>query len=238
MNSLTNEQKQELKQLLFEQKNNLTKRLESNDNIGLSSSLRESTGELSYYDNHPADTATELFEQGKDLALNENTEAHLREVNEALSNIDSNQYGLCAQCSQPIPFARLQVIPETRYCVTHSPEQEISQNRPIEEQLLPYGIISSDKYSAQINFNADDAWKIVESWGNSDSPAMSEDREVHNYNDLSNEADENEGFVEAFESFVATDLYGKEVTIVRNKAYREYMANQEGEPLLEPEERE
>jgi YteA family regulatory protein len=238
MNSITNEQKEELKLLLQEQKSNLTKRIESSHNFGLASSLRESTGELSYYDNHPADTATELFEQGKDLALNENTEAHLREVNEALANIDSNQYGLCAQCKQPIPFARLQVIPETRFCVTHSPEQKISQKRPIEEQLLPFGIISSDEYSAQIQFNAEDAWKIVESWGNSDSPAMSEDREMHNYNDLFTEADETEGFVEALESFVATDLYGKEVSIVRNKAYREYMANHEGEPLLEPEERE
>jgi YteA family regulatory protein len=238
MNSITNEQKQELKQLLLEQKSNLTKRLKSSHNFGLASSLRESTGDLSYYDNHPADTATELFEQGKDLALNENTEAHLREVSEALTNIDSKQYGLCAHCNQPIPFARLQVIPETRYCITHSPEQEISQKRPIEEQLLPFGMISTDEYSAQLQFNAEDAWKIVESWGNSDSPAMSEDREMHNYNDLFTEADESEGFVEAYESFVATDLYGKEVSIVRNKAYREYMANQEGEPLLEPEERE
>jgi hypothetical protein len=67
---------------------------------------------------------------------------------------------------------------------------------------------------------------------------MSEDREVHNYNDLFNDADETDGFVEAYESFIATDLYGKEISIVRNKAYREYMANQEGEPLLEPGERE
>jgi hypothetical protein len=67
---------------------------------------------------------------------------------------------------------------------------------------------------------------------------MSEDREVHSYDDLYIEADENEGYVEAFESFIATDIYGKEVSIVRNKAYRQYMDNREGEPLLEPEERE
>jgi hypothetical protein len=59
---------------------------------------------------------------------------------------------------------------------------------------------------------------------------------VHSYNDMYIEADENDGYVEAFESFVATDIYGKQVSIVRNKAYRKYMANHEGEPLLEPEE--
>jgi YteA family regulatory protein len=238
MNPLSLLQKDELKQLLLEQKANLTKRLINSDNFGLNASIRESTGELSNYDNHPADIATELFEKSKDLALNENTETNLREINDALSRIDSEHYGFCIHCSQPIPYERLQIIPETRYCITHSPEQEISDNRPIEEELLPFGIVSSDEHSAQINFNAEDAWQIVESWGNSDSPAMSEDREMHNYNDLFTEADENEGFVEAFESFVATDIYGKNVSIVRNKAYREYLANQEGEPLLEPEERE
>jgi YteA family regulatory protein len=238
MNPLSKLQKDELKQLLLEQKTILTKRLENNDNFGLAASLKESSGELSNYDNHPADNATDLFEKGKDLALNESTESNLHEINEALGRIDSENYGFCVHCNLPISFERLQIIPETRFCITHSIEQEISRNRPIEEELLPFGIISSDEYSAQINFNAEDAWKIVESWGNSDSPAMSEDREMHNYNDLFTEADESEGFVEAFESFVATDIYGKEVSIVRNKAYREYMANQEGEPLLEPEERE
>jgi YteA family regulatory protein len=238
MNPLSILQKAELKQLLLEQKTNLTKRLENSDNFGLASSLKESHGELSYYDNHPADTGTELFEQGKDLALNENTETNLREVNDALSRIDSENYGFCVHCSQAIPYERLQIIPETRYCITHTPEQEISHNRPIEEEVFPYGPSSSDSFSKQNHFNADNAWQIVESWGNSDSPAMSEDREMHNYNDLFTDADENEGFVEAFESFVATDIYGKNVSIVRNKAYREYMANHEGEPFIEPEERE
>ncbi|MEX2462514.1 MAG: TraR/DksA C4-type zinc finger protein [Paenibacillaceae bacterium] len=240
MKSLSKSQKNELKQLLLEQQANLTKRLANSNNFGLASSLHESPGELSNYDNHPADNGTELFEQGKDLALNENTEAHLREVNEALAVIDTKNYGFCTHCNQPIPFERLQVIPETRYCIKHSPEQEISHNRPIEEQLLPfpYDSTSPDEYSRQNSFNAEDAWEIVESWGNSDSPAMSEDREMHSYNDLFIEAAETEGFVEAYESFVATDIYGKQVSIVRNKAYREYMANQEGDPLLEPEERE
>jgi YteA family regulatory protein len=236
MNPLSKLQKDELKQLLLEQKASLTKLLENSDNYGLASSLKESSGELSNYDNHPADTATDLFEKSKDLALNENTEMHLREVNEALLRIDSENYGFCVHCNQPIPFERLQIIPETRYCITHSPEQEISDNRPIEEELLPFGIISSDEYSAQINFNAEDAWQIVESWGNADSPAMSEDREMHSYNELFTDAEESEGYVEAFESFIATDIYGKEVSIVRNKAYRDYIANKEGEPLLEPEE--
>ncbi|QGQ95794.1 molecular chaperone DnaK [Paenibacillus psychroresistens] len=237
MNPLSKLQKAELKQLLLEQKSSLSKLLENSDNYGLASSLRESSGELSNYDNHPADNATDLYEKSKDLALNENTEMHLAEVEEALSRIDSQNYGLCDRCNQPIPFERLQILPETRFCVAHSPEQEISDNRPIEEEVLaiPYGPTSADSYAKQDHFNGDDAWQIVESWGNADSPAMSSNREVHNYNDLFNDAEESEGYVEAYESFIATDIYGKHVSIVRNKAYREYIANQEGEPLLEPD---
>lgn len=240
MKLLSKLQKEELRQLLLKQQANLTKRLENSENFGLASSLGESSGELSNYDNHPADNATDLFEKSKDLALNENTEEKLREVIEALVIIHSAEYGVCVHCNQPIPYERLQIIPETRFCILHSPEQEISAHRPIEEEVLaiPYGPTSSDSFAKQKHFNSDDAWQIVETWGNSDSPAMSEDREMHNYNDLFTDADEKEGFVEAFESFVATDLYGKQVSIVRNKAYRDYMANQEGEPLLEPEERE
>ncbi len=231
-------QKNELKQLLQDQKKLLTDRLENSDHFGLASSLKESSGELSNYDNHPADNANELFEKSKDLALNANTELNLYEVNDALMRINSPDYGLCDYCDQPIPFERLLIIPETRYCIRHSLKQEMSDYRPVEEDVLsiPFGATSFDRSGDLNGFNADDAWQIVESWGNSDSPAMSDDREIQNYNDLFTEADESEGFVEAYESFVATDIYGKNVSIVRNKAYRKYIEDHEGDPLLEPNE--
>ncbi len=82
-------------------------------------------------------------------------------------------------------------------------------------------------------FDGEDAWQIVEKWGNSDSPAMSEDAESFDYNQMVIESDENEGFVEAFESFITTDLYGKEVSFVRNRAYHKYMKDHEGDHGLE-----
>jgi YteA family regulatory protein len=240
LNTLTEAQIQELIQQLVEQKTNLERRIDNTNHFGLENAQRDWPFELSTYDNHPADLGTETFEMGKDLALNENAEANLREVTEALAIIRTDDYGICVTCRQPIPFERLQAIPETRFCVTHTPEQEISDRRPVEEEVLfpPFGRTSLDANSGNTQFDGEDAWQIVESWGNSDSPAMSENREVHGYDDLFIEADEHEGYVEDFESFIATDIYGKEVSIVRNKAYRQYMDNREGEPLLEPEERE
>jgi YteA family regulatory protein len=234
-NHIQRHQVHQLQKQLFAEKLDLEKRLKDNENYGLSDSLGDY--ELSSYDNHPADTATELYEREKDIALNENTEKHLNEINIALANIESGQYGNCTHCGQPIPVERLFALPATIYCIEHTPERVVSQRRPIEEQILapPFGRTSLDELSEQNQFDGEDAWQIVESWGNSDSPAMAEDREIHDYNDMYIEADENDGFVESYESFLATDLYGKHVSVVRNKAYREYIANREGEPLLEPE---
>lgn len=237
MSHLTKQQLRELNLQLLEEKLDLERQFDHTEHFGISLSMRDNTSEFSMYDNHPADTATELYEREKDIALNEHAEFHLIQVNEALSHIEQGDYGVCVFCHQPIPFERLQAIPTTLYCKEHVPDPHESEGRPIEEQFLapPFGRTSLDELSEQNQFDGEDAWQIVESWGNSDSPAMSENRNVEDYNDVYIEADEHEGFVESYESFVATDLYGKQVTIVRNKAYQDYIHNGEGDPLLEPE---
>lgn len=56
-----------------------------------------------------------------------------------------------------------------------------------------------------------------------------EDNEVHSYNDMEIEASEElEGCVEPMEAFVATDIYGNLIDIVRNHQYRKYMDLGEG----------
>jgi YteA family regulatory protein len=233
--TLTNEQLHTLRQQLIEEKSRLEQRLSQNDQFGLSDGF--SSLELAAYDNHPADVGTEVFERGKDIALNEQAEQQLAEVDEALRKMESGRYGLCSVCGQPIPYERLRAKPETEFCLDHVPDREKSERRPVEERLLapPFGRTSLDEHPEQSQFDGEDAWQIVESWGNSDSPAMAEDRDVGDYDSVYIEADENEGFVEAYESFLATDLYGNDVTVVRNRQYKEYMENNEGMPLLEPD---
>ena len=53
------------------------------------------------------------------------------------------------------------------------------------------------------------------------------------YDDIGIEQDETDGYVETFESFVATDITGNHRYVVRNDAYDKYLAQDEGEPLLE-----
>ncbi|TBL78173.1 TraR/DksA C4-type zinc finger protein [Paenibacillus thalictri] len=235
MNPLSAQQLTELKQELLRQKQDLEHRLEQNKSYGLSESIAEQTGELAAYDNHPADLGSEVFEHSKDLALNESSEHQLEDIGAALSHMDAGNYGQCAVCGKPIPFERLQAVPTTEYCIEHSPDTHRT-DRPVEEKLLypPFGRTSLDERSDQNQFDGEDAWQIVESWGTSNTPAMQENPNIiDGYNDMYIESDENDGYVESLESFLATDIYGHDVMVLRNKAYREYMDGGEGEGLLE-----
>ncbi|MCD1261634.1 TraR/DksA C4-type zinc finger protein [Paenibacillus athensensis] len=237
MNHLTKPQIRELNLQLLEEKLDLEKHFDLNEHYGLSESFRDNTGDLSMYDNHPGDLATEIYERGKDIALNEHAEFHLIQVNEALAHLEQGDYGLCVLCGEPIPFERLQAIPTTLYCKAHVPDPHISYRRPVEEKVLtpPFGRSSRREQKDQVEFDGEDAWQIVASWGTSNTPAMAGNPNVDDYKDMYVDAEDHEGFVESYENFVATDLYGQEVTIVRSKAYRDYINSGEGDPLLEPD---
>ena len=46
-------------------------------------------------------------------------EDELREVVQALDRLRTGGYGRCETCDQEIPYARLQVRPEARFCIRH-----------------------------------------------------------------------------------------------------------------------
>lgn len=82
-------------------KNEIEKRWDNNDHFQLEKGLdHESTGELSSYDNHPGDDATELYEREKDLALNKHLEKEYEEIVEALERIHEGTYGTCSVCGK------------------------------------------------------------------------------------------------------------------------------------------
>ncbi|MBP1999242.1 YteA family regulatory protein [Paenibacillus shirakamiensis] len=228
MTHLSKKQIEQLQHNLLEQRKDITHRLEENDHYGISDTTRQNTGELSTLDNHPADLGTEVFERGKDLALAEHDELHLQRIEGALERIQDGTYGICETCRRPIKLDRLQALPETAYCKEHSPQTFVASNRPIEEMNMypAFGRTSRDERDDFNGFDGEDTWQIVESYGSSNSPAMAEDSNVDSYNDMEIEAsDELDGFCEPFESYVATDIYGKNVFFFRNDVYRKHMDN-------------
>ncbi|WP_332262390.1 TraR/DksA C4-type zinc finger protein [Paenibacillus sp. GSMTC-2017] len=220
---------------MLNEQQEIESRLSHNQHYGMSQSLRDATGELSPIDNHPGDLATELYDREKDIALLEQEELHLSRIDAALAAMEKGTYGICISCGERISYERLDAVPDSLYCLEHAPRKELSHNRPIEETYLqtPFGRTSMDERSDYNSFDGEDAWQIVEQWGNADSPALSENREVHDYAHLGIESDENDGYVESIESFLATDITGRHVSVVRNREYDQYIHSDEGDHGLE-----
>ena len=55
----------------------------------------EGIGELSVFDQHPADVASEVFERTQNLALLGYVEKRLRDLAEAAARLESGHYGVC-----------------------------------------------------------------------------------------------------------------------------------------------
>src|SRR5262245_12083648 len=81
---------------------------------GLDESEADQSGDLTHYDQHPADTASDTFEREKDLAILEGLEDELAEIEAALQRIDEGTYGVDEVTGQPIDPARLDAIPTAR----------------------------------------------------------------------------------------------------------------------------
>ena len=76
------------------------------------------------YSTHQADDATEAFEQAKGLAMRQNTERLLVQVERALGRFDDGTYGLCTNCGCPIDPARLEALPYAQLCLDCQSKQE------------------------------------------------------------------------------------------------------------------
>ncbi|GGA48044.1 conjugal transfer protein TraR [Paenibacillus physcomitrellae] len=189
MNHLTPSQLDKLKHILLDMKQDLENHFKEDGGPGLNESLRMSTGDLSTADNHPADEGTETFERSRDLAIDDNLQHQLEQVNAALQRIETGEYGIDEITGEAIPYERLEAIPYTTYSVQNSPEQQVPSTRPIEEEVMTLPPTGAGEHRQQNAGRFDDAsaWKTVESYGNSDSPAMSAKRNVESYEDMASD---------------------------------------------------
>ena len=70
--------------------------------------------ELSDYDQHPADSASDTAEREKDLGILEQLERELLELQAALERIDNGTYGVDENTGEPIDPERLEALPSAR----------------------------------------------------------------------------------------------------------------------------
>lgn len=166
---------------------NLINQLKQN---GVVNSNSEMASEISFYDNHPSDTATELFDMEKGLALKANEMSIVKKIQDALKSIENNTYGKCKCCGKNIIEERLEFIPYAENCVgcekSIDDKKPAEQNdRPVEEDVL--GIPFRYSTSGEENTDAEDTYMVVDRFNKLDDI-------IDYYDD-----DDQGGYVEAIE---------------------------------------
>lgn len=162
------------RRLLEEERDRLRAEAEAITARGLTLGTKDSTGELSLYDNHPADGGDVTFERGKDVGLKSGLRIRLAAVEEALRRLDRGDYGYCEDCGRPIDEERLAAVPWTTLCYDcrrRSEEPIDPFRRPAEEDVMgpPFGRSFLDE-AEPIMFDGEDAWQAVARYGTADSP--------------------------------------------------------------------
>jgi len=69
------------------------------------------------FDEESGEGDTLNVERERDLALSAQARAAVDEIDRALAKMDAGTYGVCERCGNPIPKARLKVLPYASLCV-------------------------------------------------------------------------------------------------------------------------
>jgi DnaK suppressor protein len=83
----------------------------------MSGLAKESAEEIPGYSLHMADCGTDNYDRDFALSLLSSDQDAIYEIEEALKRIQRNTYGICELTAKPIPKARLDAIPWTRFTV-------------------------------------------------------------------------------------------------------------------------
>lgn len=129
-----------------------------------------SVGELSAYDNHPADLATDTVSRETDAGLRRGLERELWEVRRAEEKMADGSYGLCDRCDGAIGAGRLRARPQATLCAPCAKAVEPPYVPPPSEEAvvkMPYGD-RPDRASPEPD--GEDIWQEVAQWGTSDGP--------------------------------------------------------------------
>ncbi|MDC0598642.1 TraR/DksA C4-type zinc finger protein [Gammaproteobacteria bacterium] len=76
---------------------------------------------------YDTDWSEQAQERENDEVLDElsaNVGRELEDINDALERLSNNEYGVCTLCSSKIPLERLNIKPETAFCVNCAEESK------------------------------------------------------------------------------------------------------------------
>ncbi|KMJ56459.1 hypothetical protein AB685_21815 [Bacillus sp. LL01] len=201
---LTSEQIKTLENKLLHMKKEIEERVSDDVSEADLENRGEDTGELSNYDNHPGDLATELHDRELEAALDQHSKDELEEINQALAAIENGTYGICEVCGEPIPYERLEALPTARRRVEHADVQLDPNRRPVEEEVVNPTIESSEGEDKVI-YDREDTWRDISQHGTSDSPS-----DLTNPEDGYNPEPRDEEPLEEIDSMKVADIKGND----------------------------
>ena len=114
------------KRLLEEKKKAMIDEMKETMKSHISTTIKDSTGDLSSYSYHMADQGTDAMERELAFMFASKSGRLVYHIDEALRRIEEGTYGLCERCNKPISTARLQAVPHARMCIEcKSAEEDI-----------------------------------------------------------------------------------------------------------------
>jgi len=170
--------------------------------------------ELSNYDNHPAEIASELYQAEQNNALKVHEEHIIKEIDDALERIRRGTYGKCAFCGREIDEKRLEFIPYARLCIECEKSRAAAPriqkgNRPVEEDVIDMPL--GRKY---LNKQEDDEYEGMDQlndlmkYGSADSPQ--DMGGYHDYRDFYTNDTDRQGIVDDMDR-ISNNEYKKQL---------------------------
>ena len=90
---------------------------------------RESTGELTVVDQHPADTADFAFQRELSDTQQRILQQEEDQVRQAIDRAKAGQYGICADCGNAIGAERMKARPEATLCIDCQTKHDLARRR-------------------------------------------------------------------------------------------------------------
>ncbi len=214
---------EKLKQELLDEKERIQHQFNVTEEFGLEEGFASdfASGELSQYDNHPADSATALYEREKDLVLKKMREEQLEDIEAALNRMEKGTYGFDEETGEEIPYERLEALPTARTNKKNTPNTFVNHDRPIEEHVLRNMEKEYATNSQETEFNEQNAYDLVAAF-NQSSMTYDGSSLMDSYDGM--------GYVSLVEAIGATGIEGytgdDHVHYVKNIQYDKWM-NQE-----------
>jgi DnaK suppressor protein len=119
---LTATQRQHLERRLQEERARVVRDLAEFKQSTSTDDRQDRNSDLSKLPTHAADLGTDVQDEELDVSVATRQSAELSQIDDALERLASNpeQYGICENTGEEIPFARLDIIPWARTTVASS----------------------------------------------------------------------------------------------------------------------